>query len=133
MSFEKVKEYFETGKIDVYASEEELIRQLIYAGNLHKHKSFKNEYEIRLTTLDNLNQYGTEYALKEIGNVVKKVFILKPDYMGSSQKTSFENLIDEIIVGPKSQQNINVLSQYMISHGLFNLANKITISECPLR
>lgn len=131
--YEIVKEYFETGKIDVYASEEELIRQLIYAGNLHKHKSFKNEYEVRLTTLDNLKQYGMEYTLKEIGNVVKKVLILKPDYMGRSKNTSFENLIDEIIVGPRSQQNITVLSQYMISHGLFDLANKITISECPLR
>ena len=74
-----------------------------------------------------------EYTLKEIGNVVKKVLILKPDYMGRSKNTSFENLIDEIIVGPRSQQNITVLSQYMISHGLFDLANKITISECPLR
>lgn len=128
-----VKEYFETGKIDIYASEEELVRQLIYAGNLHKHKSFKNEYEVRLTTLDNLKQYGTEYALKEIGNVVKKVLILKPDAMGNSMNTGFEKLIDEIIVGPRSQQNITILSQYMISHGLFDLANKITISECPLR
>ena len=37
--FEIVKKYFDKGNIDIYSSEEELIRQLIYAGNLHKHKS----------------------------------------------------------------------------------------------
>ena len=68
------KNIFDKGNIDIYSSEEELIRQLIYAGNLHKHKSFKNEHEIRITTMDNKSPYGTEYALKEIGNVVKKVY-----------------------------------------------------------
>ena len=73
-----------------------MIRQLIYAGNLHKHKSFKNEHEIRITTMDNKSPYGTEYALKEIGNVVKKVYILKPDIMGNSKGTSLEKIIDEM-------------------------------------
>lgn len=107
--FEIVKKYFDKGNIDIYSSEEELIRQLIYAGNLHKHKSFKNEHEIRITTMDNKSPYGTEYALKEIGNVVKKVYILKPDIMGNSKGTSLEKIIDEVIVGPRSQQNINIL------------------------
>lgn len=113
--------------------EEELIRQLIYAGNLHKHKSFKNEHEIRITTMDNKSPYGTEYALKEIGNVVKKVYILKPDIMGNSKGTSLEKIIDEVIVGPRSQQNINILRQYIYSNGLYDLADRITMSECPLR
>lgn len=128
-----VKKYFEKGNLDIYSSEEELIRQLIYAGNLHKHKSFKNEHEIRITTLDNKAQYGTEYALKEIGNVVKKVYILRPDVMGYSKGTCFEKLIDEVIVGPRSQQNINILQQYILSNGLYDLAYKVTMSDCPLR
>jgi hypothetical protein len=131
--FRIVKNYFETGKIDVYSSEEELIKQLIYAGNLNKHKSFKNEHEIRIITLDNKNQYGTEYALKEIGNVVKKVFILRPDIMGHSKGTCFDNLIDEVIIGPRSQQNKSILEQYIFVNGLQNTANKVTMSDCPLR
>lgn len=131
--FEIVKKYFDKGNIDIYSSEEELIRQLIYAGNLHKHKSFKNEHEIRITTMDNKSPYGTEYALKEIGNVVKKVYILKPDIMGNSKGTSLEKIIDEVIVGPRSQQNINILRQYIYSNGLYDLADRITMSECPLR
>lgn len=131
--FRIVKNYFDTGKIDIYSSEEELIKQLIYAGNLHKHKSFKNEHEIRITTLDNKNQYGTEYALKEIGNVVKKVFILRPDIMGHSKGTCFDNLIDEVIIGPLSQQNKSILEQFIFAEGLQNIANKVNMSDCPLR
>lgn len=128
-----VENYFKKGIIEIYSSEEELIQQLIYAGNLHKHKSFKNEHEIRITTIDNKQQYGMEYELKEIGNVVKKVLILKLDIMGHSMKTSFEKMVDEIIIGPKSQQNIDVLKQYMISKEMFGLTSKICLSQCPLR
>ena len=131
--FDIIKKYFETVKIDIYSSEEELIKQLIYAGNLHKHKSFKNEYEVRITTLDNKRQYGIEYAFKEIGNVVKKVLILKTDIMGIPKGTSFEKLVDEVIIGPRSQQNINILQQYICSYGLSDLAGKLTMSDCPLR
>lgn len=128
-----VENYFKKGIIEIYSSEEELIQQLIYAGNLHKHKSFKNEHEIRITTIDNKQQYGMEYELKEIGNVVKKVLILKLDIMGHSMKTGFEKMVDEIIIGPKSQQNIDVLKQYMISKEMFGLTSKICLSQCPLR
>lgn len=128
-----IKNYFEMGKIDIYSSEEELIKELIYAGNLHKHKSFKNEFEVRITTMDNKSQHGMEYTLKEIGNVVKKVLILKPDIMGFSKGTCFEKLIDQVIIGPRSQQNINILRQYILSNGLNELANKVIMSDCPLR
>lgn len=88
---------------------------------------------LNFTTMDNKSPYGTEYALKEIGNVVKKVYILKPDIMGNSKGTSLEKIIDEVIVGPRSQQNINILRQYIYSNGLYDLADRITMSECPLR
>ena len=128
-----IKKYFEIGVIDVYSSEEELIRELIISGNLQKHKSFKNEHEIRITTVDNKSWHGTKCALKEIGNVIKKVYILEPDIMGNAKGTSFEKIIDEVIVGPRSQQNINILQQYVYSKGLYDLADRITMSECPLR
>lgn len=53
--------------------------------------------------------------------------------MGNLMKTGFEKMIDEIIIGPKSQQNIDVLQQYVISQGMCDLVNKISISECSLR
>lgn len=87
----------------------------------------------RITTLDNKNQHGIEYALKEIGNVVKKVLIFKPDILGYSKGICFERLIDEGIIGLRLQQNINILQQYIFSYGLSDLAEKLTASDCPLR
>lgn len=49
--------------------------------------------------------------------------------MGNSKKTCFEKLIDEIIVGPRSQQNINILQQYILSNGLNELANMVIMSD----
>lgn len=128
-----VKNYFETGQIEIYKTEEELIRFLLYAGNLHKHNSFLHECEVRITTMNNTKQYGMEYALKELGNVIKKVLILKPDIMGHKKSTNFEKLIDKVIIGPRSQQNISILQEYMCSKGFHAMANNVIQSECPLR
>ena len=83
--------------------------------------------------MDNKRQHGMSYELKEMGNVVKEVLILKPDIMGSEKGTSFEKLIAEVIIGPRSQQNVEILKEYISSYGLWNLANNVTQSECPLR
>lgn len=128
-----VKSYFETGQIDVYKTEEELIRYLLDTGGLHKHRSFFHECEVRITATDNVRQYGVEYALKELGNVVKKVLILKPDVMGQNKGTYFEKLIDNVILGPRSQQNIKILQEYIVAKGFYTMANNIIQSECPLR
>lgn len=128
-----VKNYFETGQIEIYKTEEELIRFLLYAGNLHKHNSFLHECEVRITTMNNTKQYGMEYALKELGNVIKKVLILKPDIMGHEKGTNFEKLIDKVIIGPRSQQNIAILQEYICSKGFYTMANNVIQSECPLR
>lgn len=129
---EIIKKYLETQEIDIFSSEEELIRRVIHVGNLHKHKSFKNEHEVRITTLDNKDQY-VKYELKEIGNVVKNVLIFNPDIMGKDKGTCFKKLIDQVIIGPRSQQNISVLKEYILSNGLNDLANSVIESDCPLR
>lgn len=131
--YEIIKKYLETQEIDIYSSEEELIRRVIHVGNLHKHKSFKNEHEVRITTMDNKNQHGVRYELKEIGSVVKKVLILNPDIMGKDKGTYFEKLIEQVVIGPRSQQNVSVLKQYILSNGLNDLANRVIESDCPLR
>lgn len=128
-----LKNYFETGQIEIYKTEEELIRFLLYAGNLHKHSSFLHECEVRIITMNNTKQYGIEYALKELGNVIKKVLILKPDIMGLEKGTNFEKLIDKVIIGPRSQQNTAILQEYICSKGFYSMPNNVIQSECPLR
>lgn len=53
--------------------------------------------------------------------------------MGNLKGTCFEKLIDEVIVGPRSQQNINILQEYIPSYGLYDLADKVTMSDCPVK
>ena len=72
-------------------------------------------------------------VLKELGNIVKKVLILKPDIMGHEKGTNFEKLIDKVIIGPRSQQNIAILQEYICSKGFYIMANNVIQSECPLR
>ena len=54
-------------------------------------------------------------------------------YYIENNELDLEKIIDEVIVGPRSQQNINILRQYIYSNGLYDLADRITMSECPLR
>lgn len=49
------------------------------------------------------------------------------------EKISLEDLIDLIVLGPKSQQNIVDLRWYCKQIGLPKLADKISKSNCPLK
>ena len=49
------------------------------------------------------------------------------------EKIDVEDLVDSIVLGPKSQQNIEDLKWYFIQTGLPKLANKISKSDRPLR
>lgn len=64
---------------------------------------------------------------------MKKVLILNPDIMGKDKGTYFEKLIEQVVIGPRSQQNVSVLKQYILSNGLNDLANRVIESDCPLR
>ena len=46
---------------------------------------------------------------------------------------TFEDLVQEIILAPKSEQEIHALQNHLRANGFYKLAEKITISECPLR
>ena len=53
--------------------------------------------------------------------------------MGYKKGTNFEKLIDKVIIGPRSQQNIAILQEYICSKGFHTMANNVIQSECPLR
>lgn len=44
-----------------------------------------------------------------------------------------DEIIDEIIIGPRSQQSIDELKMYIESKGYPELSNKIKYSSSPLR
>ena len=46
---------------------------------------------------------------------------------------AFEKLFSKIIIGPRSSQNIVELKEFICSCGLYELAENIEVSNCPLR
>lgn len=128
-----VKKYFENGDIPIFNAEEKLISNLLYAGSLHKHHSFKHECEVRITTMENVKQYGIDYKIKEMGSSVNRVLVMKPDIMGFKKGTDFEKMISKVVIGPRSHQNIAILKEYIFSKGFISMPERVTQSDCPLR
>ena len=46
---------------------------------------------------------------------------------------SVAGLVEEIIIGPDSTQSAAILQDYLRDNGLSALAERVSLSECPLR
>lgn len=92
----------------------------------HKHPSFQSEQEVRVIKF--LKSENEKYEYKET-NVIKRMFIFDLE----QHHVTFEDLIDGIIIGPRSQQSVEELAMYLESLGFHKLSKKIRKSDCPLR
>lgn len=99
-----------------------------------KHPSFLSESEVRLVVTpfvrDNLDVKPCYHIARER---IKKYYPL--DLMGMCQKIGIglEDLVQEIIIGPESTQSKAILQDYLRDNGLEGLADKVSLSKCPLR
>ena len=103
---------------------------LIIDSVIRKHKSFKFENEIRIAQLP-FELKKLEHDFKSINGKIKEIKILP--LINDSGINILEEVIDSIIAGPCSNQNLEILKRFLIQNGYKNLANKIMKSECPLR
>ena len=64
---------------------------------------------------------------------IKKYYPL--DLMSMCRKIGIglEDLISEIIIGPESTQSQSILQDYLRDNGLKGLAERVSLSSCPLR
>lgn len=64
---------------------------------------------------------------------IKKYYPL--DLMDMCQKAGIglEELVPEIIIGPESTQSRSILQDYLRDNGLKELAERVSLSQCPLR
>lgn len=131
--FEILKEYFNTGILNGFDKENSLIDNVLACGYVHKHKSFSTEYEVRLITLwkHTMNHSSIEYHMSN--GRIKKILKVSLDKLCVDENIDFESLIDQIVIGPHSAQSVYELQEYVLSLGLTKLAEKISVSECPLR
>lgn len=126
-------DYFMTGNLNGFSNEKGQVDNAIACGYSHKHRSFRSEQEIRLV---NLWSYIPEHATVEtecVGGTIKKFMKFNMERRCEEVGISFEDLFEEIVIGPKSEQDISSLQAFIEERGFVTLKGKISKSDCPLR
>ena len=112
----------ETGQID----------NAIACGYSHKHRSFRSEQEIRAVTLWN---HIPKHAIVEtecVRGIIKRFLKFDIEIRCIEVGLTFEELFEEIVIEPKSAQDIGSLQSFVEEIGFASLRGKISKSDCPL-
>jgi hypothetical protein len=127
-------EYFTTGHIhNGFTNEKDVIDNLIACGYIRKHESFKNEEEIRVATLWNVKSDNSKIECELVNAQIKEYMKINMDSMCKKVNLKFEDLFHEILIGPKSKQQVKGLKVFLCEQGMNRLAQKVRMSDCPLR
>lgn len=128
-------DYFTGGRLEQYSFEDEkgLMDNIILCGYAFKDKSFSTEEEVRLTNLWANILHKSKIKHKLIGKQIKKVMVLDLDALCKEAETDFSDMFEEIVIGPRSKQSIDDLKSFFSSLGYDKLAEKVSVSKCPLR
>ncbi len=99
-----------------------------------KHPSFSSEDEVRLVVAP----FGSEaFDMKPCYHItkerIKKYYPLDLRDMCRKAGAELEDLIVEVVIGPESTQSRIMLQDYLHDQGLGALAERVSLSDCPLR
>ncbi|MCM1440914.1 MAG: DUF2971 domain-containing protein [Roseburia sp.] len=99
-----------------------------------KHPSFATEYEMRLVVSpfekENFDVRPCYHITKER---IKKYYPLDLKTMCGEAGVTLDDLVAEIIIGPDSTQSAAIFQDYLRDSGLDSLAQRVSLSDCPLR
>lgn len=99
-----------------------------------KHPSFLSEKEVRLVVSPAVRDYFDIMPCYHISKErIKKYYPLELDSMCRKIGIGWEELVPEIIIGPESTQSQSILQDYLRDNGLDGLAERVSMSNCPLR
>lgn len=126
-----IVDYILEDKMDAFSDIDGLIDNLLMCAMIHKHESFAAEQEVRIAPY--FVQEDDPHLQCKILNTIKRVYVMNLKELCEKENIAFEDLIDSIVIGPKSQQNMEDLKWYCRKIGLTKLAEKIRWSDCPLR
>ena len=99
-----------------------------------KHPSFASEKEVRLVVSPFEREYfDVEPCYHITTERIKKYYPLDLRSMCKRVEASMEDLVTEIIIGPESTQSESILQDYLRDNGLQELAERVSLSDCPLR
>ena len=125
-NYKQLANYIENGVTYNNKSLSLIAFELWLTGVYHKHPSFQSECEIRIAKYINNDE---DELIFSKNNTVKRMFVFDIKKHG----ITFDELIDEIIIGPRSKQSIDELKMYIESKGYIEISKKIRVSNCPLR
>lgn len=99
-----------------------------------KHPSFLSEQEVRLVVSPFIREY---FDIKPCYHTskerIKKYYPLELNAMCRKIGIGLEELFAELIIGPESTQSTAILQDYLRDNGLCGLAERVSLSNCPLR
>ena len=99
-----------------------------------KHPSFLSEREVRLVVSPFVKEY---FDVKPCYNItterIKKYYPLDLTAMCRKIGIGLEEFVPEIIIGPESTQSKSILQDYLRDGGMKELAERVSLSSCPLR
>ncbi len=99
-----------------------------------KHPSFASEYEMRLVVAPfEKGDFDIEPCYHVSRERIKKYYPLNLREMCASAGIGLSDLVVELIIGPESTQSPAIFRDYLRDNGLGNLADRVAMSECPLR
>lgn len=138
--YKVLREYFENGQFDEesgISNVETLVTNIIANAPSYKNRSFWAECERRIYTLEGKelsdvpDSYRFGFESKE--NAIKMILKIRYDLLCEAKGIKCDSLFEEIVIGPRSVQNIDELKQFCIHMGFPRLADHIRVSDCPLR
>lgn len=132
--FDCVKNYICDSDLDPFTNEESLIENIVATACSFKNVSFSAEDEIRAIILyvDSPSEFvRVKFEIRN--GVIKKYAKIKWYDVCKKLELNIQDLISEIIIGPRSQQKIDILKEYLSLNDYDDLALKVKNSECPLR
>lgn len=68
-----------------------------------------------------------------VNGKLKKVLKVSLDKLCLEENIEFEELIEDIVIAPRSEQNESELKEYLESLGYKKISKKVIKSQCPLR
>ena len=100
----------------------------------YKHPSFSSEYEMRLVVSPfERAEFDVRPCYHITKERIKKYYPLDLKAMCGEIGVGLEDLVEEIIIGPVSTQSLAIFRDYLRDNGLNGLANRVSLSDCPLR
>lgn len=126
-------------------SVESSLTNLINFAAKYKNKGFASECEYRIytykgmasnTDIDKLMQYDNSFIssvsidFTSAGHQIKKVLKVKLDKL--RPQVSLDDIIEKIIIGPRSKQSVPLLKEFVRSLGYSKIEKHIESSKCTL-